>query len=100
MSYLDVTHDVYKKAAETPDIGLCCTSNPIWKLPDLDIPNRMIEMNYGCVTTVNPRDLADNPKILYIVVGGGMEVLQFSYFSRQRHGVIGVDYVDEMIKAC
>ena len=100
MSYLDVTHDVYKKAAETPDIGLCCTTSPIWQLPELDIPRIMQEMNYGCGTTVNPRDLVDNPKILYVGVGGGMEVLQFAYFSRQKGGVIGVDIVDEMLDAC
>ena len=29
-----------------------------------------------------------------------MELLQFAYFSRQQNGVIGVDVVDEMIKAC
>ena len=100
MSYLEVTQDVYKKAAETPDVGLCCTTSPIWKLPELDMPSIMLEMNYGCGTTVNPRDLADNPKILYVGVGGGMEVLQFSYFSRQPGGVIGVDIVDEMLEAC
>ena len=100
MSYLDVTVDVYKKAAETPDVGLCCTTSPVWKLPELDMPSIMLEMNYGCGTTVNPRDLADNPKILYVGVGGGMEVLQFSYFSRQKGGVIGVDIVDEMLDAC
>lgn len=100
MSYLDVTQDVYKKAAENPDIGLCCTTSPIWKLPDLDIPQIMLEMNYGCGTTVNPRDLGGNPRILYVGVGGGMEVLQFSYFSRQEAGVIGVDIVDEMLAAC
>src|SRR5690606_28880350 len=32
-------------------------------------------------------------------VGGGMELLQFSYFSRQRGGVIGVDSVPEMLEA-
>lgn len=100
MSYLDVTVNVYKKAAETPDIGLCCTTSPIWKLPELTMPKIMLEMNYGCGTTVNPRDLANNPKILYVGVGGGMEVLQFSYFSRQKGGVIGVDIVDEMLAAC
>lgn len=100
MSYLEVTKDVYKKAAETPDVGLCCTTSPIWKLPELDMPNIMMEMNYGCGTTVNPRDLADNPNILYVGVGGGMEVLQFSYFSRKKGGVIGVDIVDEMLDAC
>lgn len=100
MSYLEVTQDVYKKAAETPDVGLCCTTSPIWKLPELDMPSIMLQMNYGCGTTVNPRDLADNPKILYVGVGGGMEVLQFSYFSRQKGGVIGVDIVYEMLEAC
>lgn len=100
MSYLETTKDVYKKAAETPDVGLCCTTSPIWKLPELEMPNIMLEMNYGCGTTVNPRDLVDNPDILYVGVGGGMEVLQFSYFSRKKHGVIGVDIVDEMLDAC
>ena len=57
-------------------------------------------MNYGCGSTVNPRDLVNNPKILYVGVGGGMELLQFSYFSRQKGGVTGVDVVDEMLQAC
>mgnify|MGYP000545448591 CR=1 FL=1 len=99
MSYLDTTHDVYKQAALTPDIGLCCTTNPIWELPGLKIPKIMQEMNYGCGSTVHPRDLTNNPKILYVGVGGGMELLQFSYFSRQKAGVIGVDVVDEMLEA-
>jgi len=38
MSYLDTTHRVYKEAALTPDVGLCCTTNPIWELPGLKIP--------------------------------------------------------------
>ena len=57
-------------------------------------------MNYGCGSTVNPRDLVNKPRILYVGVGGGMELLQFAYFSRQKAGVIGVDIVDEMITAC
>ena len=60
----------------------------------------MQEMNYGCGSTVHPRDLINNPKILYVGIGGGMELLQFSYFSRQKEGVIGIDIVDEMLKAC
>jgi SAM-dependent methyltransferase len=60
----------------------------------------MQEMNYGCGNTVHPRDLVNNPKILYVGVGGGMELLQFSYFSRQKNGVIGVDVVTEMLQAC
>ena len=99
MSYLDTTHDVYKEAALSPDIGLCCTTNPIWELPGLKIPKIMQEMNYGCGSTVHARDLTNNPKILYVGVGGGMELLQFAYFSRQKDGVIGVDVVDEMLEA-
>ncbi len=99
MSYLEVTKDVYKAAALTPDIGLCCTTTPIWQFPGLSIPTIMQEMNYGCGSTVHPRDLVNNPKILYVGVGGGMELLQFSYFSRQKEGVIGIDVVDEMLEA-
>ncbi|MCH2023088.1 MAG: arsenosugar biosynthesis arsenite methyltransferase ArsM [Saprospiraceae bacterium] len=98
-NYLDTTIDVYRKAAETPNLGLCCTTTPIWQLPDLKIPKIMLEMNYGCGCTVNPRDLVNNPKILYIGVGGGMELLQFAYFSRNKGSVIGVDVVDEMLMA-
>ena len=100
MNYLETTIDIYKKAAETPDVGLCCTTTPVWALPGLSIPKKMQEMNYGCGSTVHPRDLINNPKILYVGVGGGMELLQFSYFSRQAGGVIGVDVVDEMLDAC
>lgn len=99
MSYLNTTKDVYKQAAITPDVGLCCTTNPIWELPGLKIPKIMQEMNYGCGSTVHARDLNNNPRILYVGVGGGMELLQFAYFSRQRNGVIGVDIVDEMLGA-
>jgi len=98
-NYLSTTHDVYKEAALTPDVGLCCTTNPIWELPGLKIPKIMQEMNYGCGSTVHARDLANNPKMLYVGVGGGMELLQFSYFNRAKGGVIGVDVVDEMLEA-
>ena len=91
---------MYKEAALTPDVGLCCTTTPLWQFPGLSIPLKMQEMNYGCGSTVHPRDLVGNPKILYVGVGGGMELLQFSYFSRQKEGVIGVDVVDEMLAAC
>lgn len=100
MSYLETTKSVYKDAALTPDVGLCCTTTPIWEFPGLSIPLRMQEMNYGCGSTVHPRDLVNDPKILYVGVGGGMELLQFSYFSRQKEGVIGVDVVDEMLDTC
>ncbi len=99
MSYLDTTHDVYKQAALTPDVGLCCTTTPVWQLPGLDIPGKMLEMNYGCGSTIHPRDLVHDPKILYVGVGGGMELLQFAYFNRNKGGVVGVDVVDEMLEA-
>ena len=99
MSYLETTKDVYRDAALTPDVGLCCTTNPIWELPGLKIPKIMQEMNYGCGSTVHARDLTNNPRILYVGVGGGMELLQFAYFSRQKSGVVGVDVVDEMLEA-
>tara|TARA_B110000908_G_scaffold2699_1_gene3687 strand:+ start:1177 stop:1452 length:276 start_codon:yes stop_codon:yes gene_type:complete len=76
MSYLQTTHDIYKDAALTPDIGLCCTTNPIWELPGLKIPKIMQEMNYGCGSTVNARDLTNNPKTLYVGV-----VVVWNYFS-------------------
>ena len=99
MSYLDATNDLYKNAALTPDVGLCCTTTPIWKFPGLEIPMIMQEMNYGCGSTISAQDLINNPKVLYVGVGGGMELLQFAYFSRQKGGVVGVDVVDEMLEA-
>ena len=99
MSYLTATNELYKQAALSPDIGLCCTTNPIWQFPGLSVPKIMQEMNYGCGSTVAAQDLVNNPKVLYVGVGGGMELLQFSYFSRQEAGVIGVDVVDEMLAA-
>lgn len=99
MSYLDATNDLYKQAALTPDVGLCCSTTPIWKFPGLEIPMIMQEMNYGCGSTISAQDLINNPKILYVGVGGGMELLQFAYFSRQKGSVIGVDVVDEMLEA-
>src|SRR3990172_2607229 len=99
-SYIKIVEDVYKSAAENPDVGLCCTTTPIWQLPDLHIPPKMLEMNYGCGSTVHPRDLVNNPTVLYVGVGGGMELLQFSYFTRKPGSVIGVDSVVEMLYAC
>lgn len=98
--YLETTRDVYRNAAMSPVPGLCCTTTPVWRLPGLTVPKRMLEMNYGCGTTVHPRDLADDPTVLYVGVGGGMELLQFAYFSRKLCGVIGIDVVDEMIARC
>jgi SAM-dependent methyltransferase len=99
-SYLVTARNVYTEAALEPAMGLCCTTSPVWQLPGLTIPGRMLEMNYGCGSTVHPRDLANGPTVLYVGVGGGMELLQFAYFSRRPGAVIGVDSVDEMLEAC
>ncbi len=100
MSYHTTTHDVYREAAINPQEGLCCTTTPIWQLPGLSIPKRMLQMNYGCGSTVHPRDLAYDPTVMYVGVGGGMELLQFAYFSRRPGSIIGVDVVDDMLVAC
>lgn len=99
-TYLETVKNVYKDAAANPQKGLCCTTTPVWQLPDLEIPDKMLEMNYGCGSTVNPRDLINDPSILYVGVGGGMELLQFAYFSRKVNGVIGIDPVEEMLDVC
>jgi ubiquinone/menaquinone biosynthesis C-methylase UbiE len=55
-----------------------------------------LEMNYGCGTTVDPRDLRSSDTVLYVGVGGGLEALQFAYFTRRPGAVIAVDPVAEM----
>ena len=90
---------MYRKAAIDPDVGLCCTTTPVWQLPGLEIPGIMKEMNYGCGSTVHARDLINNPRVLYVGVGGGMELLQFAYFNRNNGGIIGVDVLEEMLDA-
>jgi hypothetical protein len=47
------------------------------------IPAIMQEMNYGCGTTVQVNELGNSPTVLYVGVGGGLEALQFAYFSRR-----------------
>ena len=98
-SYLETTKNIYQEAAKNPKVGLCCTTTPVWQLPGLEIPKIMLDMNYGCGSTVNPRDLVNNPTVLYVGVGGGMELLQFSYFNRNEGGIVGIDIVEEMLEA-
>lgn len=95
-NYLETVADVYAAAAAAPDAGLCCTAAPRWHLPDLRIPECMLAMNYGCGSTVDPRDLRPGDTVLYVGVGGGMEALQFAYFTRRPGGVIAVDPVSAM----
>jgi len=99
-SLQNTTRDVYRDAALNPQPGLCCTTTPVWQLPELAMPPAMLAMNYGCGSTVNPRDLVNRPTVLYVGVGGGMELLQFAYFSRRAGAIIGLDVVDEMLAAC
>jgi ubiquinone/menaquinone biosynthesis C-methylase UbiE len=56
----------------------------------------MLQMNYGCGSTVDPRDLSSDDTIVYVGVGGGLEALQLAYFTRRPGGVIAVDPVAEM----
>lgn len=95
-SYLETVAEVYAEAAATPDGNLCCTPLAAWRLPDLRIPPRMLQMNYGCGSTVDPRDLRPQDTVLYVGVGGGLEALQFAYFLRRPGSVIAVDPVAPM----
>ena len=97
MSYLDTTHELYKEAALAPQASLCCVTSPTRFLPELSIPEIMYEMNYGCGTTVHFGDLNPKDTILYVGVGGGLEALQFAYFTRRLNSVIAVDRVPEMM---
>ena len=78
MSYLDTTVDVYKAAAETPDVGLCCTTTPIWKFPGLKFDHHAGNELWLWVHRSSQRSV-NNPKILYVGVGGGMELLHFIF---------------------
>jgi SAM-dependent methyltransferase len=95
-SYLQTVEEVYAAAAQEPDAGLCCTQSPVWHLPDLRIPQAMLDMNYGCGSTIDPRDLRREDTVLYVGVGGGLEALQFAYFTRRPSGVVAIDPVAEM----
>jgi ubiquinone/menaquinone biosynthesis C-methylase UbiE len=99
MSYLETTAKFYSEVAETPQVGLCCVQNSPLELPGLKIPCQMQQMNYGCGTTVHPAELINQPTVLYVGVGGGLEALQFSYFSRHPGSVIAVDPVKPMREA-
>src|SRR5207247_654124 len=89
---------VYAHAAVTPQAKLCCSITPLWQLPGLKVPQVMLEMNYGCGTTVHPGDIGPDATILYVGVGGGMEALQLAYFARRPGAVIALDTVREMIE--
>jgi SAM-dependent methyltransferase len=77
--------------------SLCCTSTPPWRLPGLRVPQGMLDRNYGCGSTVHPRDLASCERALYVGVGGGLEALQMAWFIRRPGGVVAVDRVPAML---
>ena len=99
MSYLEAAAQFYSEVAQTPQVGLCCVQSSPLQLPGLQIPCQMQEMNYGCGTTVHPTELSKAPTVLYVGVGGGLEALQFAYFSRRAGAVIAVDPVATMRQA-
>lgn len=99
MTYLETAASFYSEVAQTPQVGLCCVQSSPLQLPGLKISAQMQEMNYGCGTTVHAAELANSPTVLYVGVGGGLEALQFAYFSRRPSGVIAVDPVEAMREA-
>ena len=99
MTYLETAAQFYQEVAQTPQVGLCCVQSTPLQLPGLKIPLLMQEMNYGCGTTVHPTELSNQPTVLYVGVGGGLEALQFAYFSRRAGGVIAIEPVAAMREA-
>ncbi|AFY30932.1 arsenosugar biosynthesis arsenite methyltransferase ArsM [Calothrix sp. PCC 7507] len=99
MTYLETAAQFYHDVAKTPQVGLCCVQSTPLQLPGLKIPLPMQEMNYGCGTTVHPTELANQPTVLYVGVGGGLEALQFAYFSRRAGAVIAIEPVAAMREA-
>lgn len=99
VSYLETAAQFYSEVAQTPQVGLCCVQSSPLQLPGLKIPCQMQEMNYGCGTTVHSAELGNSPTVLYVGVGGGLEALQFAYFSRRPGGVIAIEPVPAMREA-
>ena len=97
-TYLETTREVYREAALKPQASLCCSTSKPMALPGLVVPDEMSEMDYGCGTTVHLQDLKPDTNVLYVGVGGGMEALQFAYFTRRPGSVIAVDSVPEMLE--
>ncbi len=96
-NYLKTVEEVYAEAAQNIDGDLCCTTgSKAWPWPDLRIPEIMLRMDYGCGSTVDPRDLRPADTIAYVGVGGGLEALQFAYFTRRPGSVMAVDPVADM----
>jgi ubiquinone/menaquinone biosynthesis C-methylase UbiE len=99
MTYLETAAQFYSQVAQTPEVGLCCVQTTPVQLPGLKIPQEMQEMNYGCGTTVHYTELSHQPTVMYVGVGGGLEALQFAYFSRYPGAVIAIEPVAAMREA-
>lgn len=99
MDYHETVKSVYREAAQAPDSTLCCVAQSPRFLPELKIPDIMHEMNYGCGTTVHLQDMKPHQRMLYVGVGGGLELLQLAYFARRPGAIVGVDPVPEMREA-
>lgn len=99
MTYLETAAQFYSQVAQTPEVGLCCVQSTPLQLPGLKIPLVMQEMNYGCGTTVHHNELNNEPTVLYVGVGGGLEALQFAYFSSRPGAIIAVEPVEAMREA-
>jgi len=97
-TYQDAADDLYARAAAEPMPALCCTQLPPWRLPGLRVPQAMLDRNYGCGSTVHPRDLDGVNRALYVGVGAGMEALQLAYFLRSPGCVIAIDRVPAMLQ--
>ena len=97
--YKEQIKSYYAAAAVAPDPTLCCVDGTLRHFPEVQVPQAMLDMNYGCGSTVQPQDLAGALPLLYVGVGGGLEALQLAYFRRRRGGVIAVDPVREMREA-
>ncbi len=90
-SYLETARTFYDDIAKKPETGACCAQRNDVDLAGLVVPPRMAEMAYSCGSTVHPSDLAGSPSVLYVGVGGGLEALQFAYFSRRPAAITAVD---------
>lgn len=97
--YLAAAQAFYDAAAETPALGACCVQRNDLELPGLVVPSAMEALTFSCGTTVHPGELADAPTALYIGVGGGLEALQFAWFSRRPASVIAVEPAPRMRQA-
>lgn len=98
MSYQQAIDDLYREAAQSPIKSLCCVSQPPANLPGLVIPDLMFDMNYGCGSAAQLGKVTGDDQVLYIGVGGGLELLQLAWMTRADQSVIGVDRLPEMLE--